>query len=70
MGGKLTGVFDEVSPNSDADAVWVILLRAVVDNNSRVGDLPVLWDGSNFRVSEKTNSVCTFFLTVTLRYIP
>ena len=69
MGGELAGIFDEISPDGDADAIRIVLLRAVVDNDSRVGDFSVFRDGSNFSVSKKTNSVCTFFLTVTLRYI-
>jgi hypothetical protein len=47
-GGQFARVVDEVAADCDADAVWVVLLRAVIDNDSGVGNRAVGWDLQDF----------------------
>ena len=55
--GEFVGIIDEVAANGDADAVRVVFLRAMVDDNTGVGHRTVLRDAPDFVVREKKDSV-------------
>jgi hypothetical protein len=57
--GELVGVIDEVATNGYSHTVWVVLLWAMIDDDSCVGDDAVFGDAPDFIMQEKKDSVST-----------
>jgi hypothetical protein len=59
-GGEFERVIDNVTSNSDADMIRVLLLWAMVDYNSSIRYRSVVGDMSNFIVGEEEDGVGSF----------
>jgi hypothetical protein len=57
MCGEFVLIIDEVAANSDLNLIWVVFLRAVVDDNSWVRDSLIFWDAPDFSMGEMENCV-------------
>ncbi len=58
--GELVRVVNEAAVNLDADAVWIVFLCAVVDNNVDVCDPSILWYLLDLFEGKKFHCVCAF----------
>ena len=45
---EFTWVVNQVAADSYADTVWVCFLRAIIHNNTGIGDGAIFWDGLDF----------------------
>ncbi len=59
LGGELIWIINEVPADSDSDLIWVILLGAVVDNNSCVRDSLIFGNAPDFVMGKIENCVGT-----------
>ena len=60
-GGKFAGVFDEVASCGHADAVWIFLLWAEVDDDASVSNNAIFWDVLDFVMRHDKDGVCSLF---------
>jgi hypothetical protein len=59
LGGELVLIINEVPADSDSDSIWVIVMGAVVDNDSCVSDSSIFGNAPDFVMGKIENCVGT-----------
>jgi hypothetical protein len=59
LGGELVWIINEVPADNDSDSIWVILLGAVVDNNSCISDSSIFGNAPDFVMGKIESCVGT-----------
>ncbi len=63
--GEFVWIIDEVAANGDSNLIQIILMGAVVDDNSCIRESTIFWDASDISMGEIENCISancdTFF---------